>query len=555
MVTDKDVLNISLADALRFLARGALVAFAAGLLGAAGAYFLSRDPAPLYRATAILLATRPTSGYANTVDVIEPTQIDPDIYRSAIVQGGLMEAALTNLFGEAPDPTEMQTWRKRVRVRVDENLISGLVRIEVDDEVPEVAREVADALSDALLTWDRGRVGRNVQATVTSLHRSLVLIGAQLAAAEQAGDADQVQALKATRDQRLTQLRSAETLSLSAVVMGLLEPFRAAVVDPKPVNERTTFVTAVAFVLCFILAYVGLLVIRVADPRIRSLADFAAATRLPPVAFVPDGARGTRALDAIDRIVVALPSPAPARANATTPPPDDHVPGQPPRAPSVMRSARVIVVTSVASSSERAWLAPQLAATYAQAGWRVLLVDADLVEGRLSASVPHDDRAATLSAVLQHREVGRPTTLMSARGGTLDFVAAGSEPAGGPAALLQHAAPELVAAWRSGYEVVVVDAPAVELSAIVAALAPEVDTVLLTGMAHRTKLRSATIAGPNLTTQIGSATAGAVLLGRRRRRASGADDRLLVPSSRASKPGAEQMERRATVVQRPTRVR
>lgn len=500
-MNERDVLKVSLAEVLAFLFRGLLPALILGSLGAAAAYLISRNPTPQYRATAILLATRPNSGFANAASVIEPTQVDPDVYRAAIVQGGLLESALANVLDTEQGPQELSAWRRRVRVRVDENLISGLVRVEVEDKSPERATAVANALADSLLAWDRDRVNRNVQATVASLRQSIVLLGAQLTAAEQAGDSDQAQALKIARDQRLGQLRSAETLSLSAVVMGLLEPFRGAVADPRPVNDRTAFVTAVSFVLFFVLAYLLSLVILIADPRVRNASDLSAATGLTVFGPVPDAAKRGEFHRTLERIAIALLIPNPRaplesvgesklRGNAARP---DPAAGQ-----EATRDCKVIMVTSATNSNERGQLAANLAGIYARGGWRVLLVDADFQETRISASFPARKEAATLGTILQNRDGGNPAVLASSDGTTLDLIVAGREPMGGAAALLGRRAPELIEGWRVSYDLVVFDAPDLNSSASSLALSPLTDSTLLAVAGHRTRLRAASTAAEDL---------------------------------------------------------
>src|SRR5690554_3194750 len=142
-------MKISFRDALRFVLRGLVPALLVAAAGAAVAYMLSRNPTPVYRATAILLATRPNSGYSETPNVMEPSQVDPDIYRSAVVHGGLLESALTIALGGQPSREELEQWRSQVRVRVDEGLISGLVRVEVEHEDPALAASVSNAVADS----------------------------------------------------------------------------------------------------------------------------------------------------------------------------------------------------------------------------------------------------------------------------------------------------------------------------------------------------------------------------------------------------------------------
>lgn len=534
-MTEEQFVKISFREVFSFLLRGLLPALLVAGAAAVGAYFATRNPVPLYRSTAILLATRPGSGYSSTTNIIEPTQVDPDIYRSAVVQGGLLEKALTTVQDEAPTLAEIDSWSRRVKVRVDANLISGLVRIEVDDKNPELAAAVANAVADALLAWDRGRVGQNVQATVASLDRSLAVLSAQIVAAEQTGDEQTAQVLKSTREQRTAQLRSAEALSLSAVVLGLLEPFKAAVPDVVPVNDRTVFFAAVAFVLAFVLTYVFRFFLRVTDPRIRDSADLARVTGTQLLATIPHGTKAPSFLEAIARLSIALPHPN-----------DDDGAGE--GEPANPRTGRVFVVTSPTRSLERGLLARHLAVTYSRAGWNVLLVDADLKEGTVTASLPGVKQAPLLTDILMRGELRDATTISNSVGHELDFIQAGAVPVESSAALLSHRISQLIRLWRHRYDVVVIDTTSVAESAAALTMAREADATVLAAGRYRTKLSALDEAAKELRLA-GSSFIGTVLVSPGSQRGSNA-----VPERRAG--GASQTDARlegsprATVVQR-----
>lgn len=478
-MNDQQFIKISFGDALRFLIRGFLPALGLAVVAAALAYFISRDPVPLYRSTAILLATRPGSAYSSTANIMEPAQVDPSIYRSAIVEGGLLEKAIARVTEAEPSSDELAEWRKLVKVRVDENLISGLVRIQVENRDPTLAANVANALADSLLTWDRNRVSRNIQATVSSLDRSLAVLAAQIAAEEQTGDNESAQVLRATREQRLSQLRSAEALSLSAIVIGLLEPFQNAVVEETPVNQQNTFTVAVAFVLAFVLAYAFMLVMRLTDPRVRSVEDLTRTSGLEPLATIPGYSPRSRFTEAVGRLAISLPLKYP-RDRLTN-------------AASSSRGV-FIVVTSPTGKNERSLLARHLASAYAGSGWHVLLVDADLVEGGISASIPAAKQLPALTDFLRYPSEAQPGTLTTASGIGIDFIPAGAVPVDGAAMLLNREIARLVGTWRGAYDIVIVDSTALATSAGTLAIARDADVVLLVTRRYRTKLRAVSAA-------------------------------------------------------------
>lgn len=467
------MIRVSFREALLFLLRGLPIALIVAGTAAALIFFVSRNPEPMYRSTAILLATRPSSGIANVPSLIAPPQVDPAIYRSAVMHGGLLEQALGRFLGGAPTQDELEEWGRRVRVRVDENLISGLVRIEVDAESPDAAAAVANLLSDALLTWDRTRVDRNIQATLSSLDRSIALLGAELRMAEELEDQAALATLQTTRSQLVDELRAAEALNISAVVMGLLEPFREAVPAREPFNDTSAFLTVVGFAALFLLTYVVLLASRLIDPRVRGPEDLAGSAGIPPLATVPSRQRSAQAFQsAVGRVALALPVDARTRGGSE---------GAAPEGGGV-----VVLVTSPASAGAQHLLATSLAEAYARATWNTLFVNADL-EPRQSRGSAQASRTASMLRMLQDGERAEPATVTLEPGIYLDVlqVAPGTTHAASFGPLAKGLA-GFLAAWRERYDVVIVNAPALSESAAALALPESTDCVLLVAVQKET---------------------------------------------------------------------
>lgn len=532
-MTEQPLIRISFKDAFQFILRGLVPAVLVGLVAAVAAYFIVRSPEPVYRATAVLLATRPGVGFYNELNIIEPTQVDPEIYRSAVVQGGLMERALVAVTGTELTADELVEWRRRIRVRVDENLISGLVHIDVDHEDAELAEQLANSIATALLSWDRDRVVRNVQATVTSLSQTVLILGAQIATAEASGDEREAQLLRSTRDQRLSQLRSAEALNLSAVAMGLLEPFRDAVVDPKPVNEREVFVAAIAFVVFFLLVYVILFLLRVADPRVRSQEDLMVATGIPATAVIPPESQRTKFREGVDRLASTLVG----RWAAST------VGAEP--------QGLVIAVTSPKDASERSLLAVHIAAAFVEAGWQVLLVDADLKEGLASLALPVTRRSASMARLVRGGEYEEPVVLSGNSGDKLSFLPAGEVPVEGAAMLVGRRIGQLIHGWRNRFQVVVIDSTAVASSAATVAISREADVTVLAVATGSTTIRMAQSAVASLAEAGVTELVTALTTRAKRSNAAKPQSRLPEDSRQPAEAHSKPQSGRATVTQRP----
>lgn len=465
---EQQAIRISIRDALMFVVRGLPVALILSTTAAAAIYFITRDPEPIYRSTAILLATRPSSGFASVPSIISPSQVDPAIYRSAIVQGNLIAQALSRVMGRTPSAQEIETWGERIRVRVDENLVSSLVHIEVEAESPESAATIANALVDALLTWDRTRVGRNIQATLSSLDRSIILLGAQIQAAQEVGDETTLIALEAAQNQLIEELRSAEALNLSAVVLGLLEPFRDAAPDPNPVNDRAAFLTAVGFAIFFMLAYLILLILRLSDPRVRAAEDVVRATGSEPLAEVPGrNAFAPTFQTAISRVALSLRTVGQTRDAPTGP--------------------GFVLVTAPTMVGAKHALSLSLAEAYARGGWRTLLVLAD--PASLSDRVVPSLKNASVSMMdlAQGAPTTRPTVLKMNTGVSLEVVQLTHELL--PASSLGPLAQRLTTNfrnWKHEFDVIIFDAPALSQTNFPLALSGVVDNAILAVLRNQT---------------------------------------------------------------------
>lgn len=474
-MADDGVITISFRDAYQFVLRGIIPALLVGAAAAAAAYLVSRSTEPFFRATSILLATRPGSASVYEVNVVEPNQLDPDIYRSAVMQGGLLERALEDALGSGLGHKELADWRQRVRVRADDNLISGLLRLEVDDPDPQLAQRVSNALATSLLAWDRERVLRNLQTNIAFLRQAIALLETQIASAEGDGLQEDAEALRATYDQRVAQLRTSEVMSLSTVVLGLLEPFRDASISSGPVNDRTAFVSVVAFTLFFLLSYIVLFLAHMIDPRIKTADDVQAFGGLLETIELPRPSEVTRYEDAIDDLATHLQ----LSFSRITSNPSSSVKG-----------GSALVVISPAQDLAEPSIAIHIATTYAEAGLQVLLVDADLKTGALSKAFAESQPKGKLTTLLR---VGEPD-IGSRRNSSgpsnhLDFIAAGDVPSSIAAVSLARAAKSLIDEWRALYEIVIIYGGSLSTAYGALSLVQAADAVLVSLAKNRTLLR------------------------------------------------------------------
>lgn len=190
---------------------------------------------------------------------------------------------------------------------------------------------------------------------------------------------------------------------------------------------------------------------------------------------------------------------------------------------------RAVVVTAAAPGGGATSTAVNLAATTAELGARVLLVDADLRSPRVGALLGLDAEPG-LSAVL---DGARPLEDAVQRWGApgLDVLVAGAPP-GDPSSLLASPRAErLLAEVRDAYDLVVLDAPALLGVADAAALAGLADGAVLVVDGRRTTQRTVSAALERLELA-GAGVLGVVLV--RTRRATG---QRLEPGQGAGAPG------------------
>lgn len=143
---------------------------------------------------------------------------------------------------------------------------------------------------------------------------------------------------------------------------------------------------------------------------------------------------------------------------------------------------KVILVVSPCSGDGRSTCAARLAAGTAMAGSRTLLVDADLRRPTLAGQlgVAHGNGLVGLLA-------GEPDLAPASTGlPNLDLMPAGLAPANPSELLNSHCLPEWLTYCRAHYDVVVVDAPALQSCADALLIGGHADSVLLLARAGQT---------------------------------------------------------------------
>ena len=462
---DDRIVRVSLQEVVGFALRAFVPAAVVAIVAASVAFWLGRGVEPEYRSVAILLATRTAGGYP-TSSVLVPPQIDPGIYRSALIEGPLLVEVLESWLGSTVDEQTLREWRRRVSVRVEDSLVSSLIRIEVESASPDRAAELANLLASSLRTWDRNRVNQNISAGIDALAQAVDRLDASIEEAELSGDEGTAALLRSYRQERLEALAATRALLDSGAAVGLLESFRRAEPREQPVNDRAVTNAAIAFVLAFVAIYVVLLARWVFSPYVRGVEDAEMATGSRVVAALMT-TRGPTAAG-IDASVGWL-----------------HVrlrPGE-----SAGPGALVHLFTCARYAADKEGLSVHVAASLADAGYRVLLVDADLMtttvtrllDIKAGTAVPLEDMLAG------SQEAGRPVSVITGAQSSYGIVPSFRRLSRG-LPLLDAGMRDLLATWRADYDVILVDGAPVLPRADVHAIANLVDGIVFAVVQGRT---------------------------------------------------------------------
>lgn len=433
---------IGLEDVFRFIRRGFWLAVLLGVVAGGAAFLYARRAAPTYEATVALLASSSNSGYAS-LGLVTPPPVDPAVYQTAVLEGSVARGALTKVLGQPPTDQRLKGFVEHIHIVVQKQAISSVLRISVDSSDPKFAAAAANTLSNSLINWDIDRARQTVTRSIAALQQSIADIDAVLSSGVENGqpinDARK-QALSAQRQQRVQELATARARSESSVMVGLLEPLSTATVPTDPTGPKASFKTAVAALLGIALAY-GMLLIRwTLDPRVRGREEIGALTGLPILAEFPTPARGSQRLsvEAANFLRSGLMS-AVAR---------DH--------------PLALAVTTPRSTDDKDGVSMSLAASLARAGYRTLLVDADLRHPSTTYGLDISQISTPpLEVYLESPHVDfSPVTVTIGGKHGFDFVPSYTA-AQYPVELLNRGLWHWLDTWRTTYDVILVDCPPV----------------------------------------------------------------------------------------------
>ena len=397
---------------------------------------------PTYSASSWLLAPRTGPGNAE-LGLITPPNVDPGIYRAAVLEGPVAAAALTSITGRPPTAEALRSFKRHIRITVEHQRISSVIRVSASGQDPAAAKRAADALATGLLNWDDQRARTTVANSVRALQQTIGRIDADLAAGTRNGQAlsePERASLVALRSARERELGTARTRSTSSVVVGLLEPLAAASLPDRPSAPNVALGTLLASIAGMVLGF-GLFGFRwYLGPRDWQRGQLVELAGVPLLAEfrTPARAMGPNWREAVSllrsRVLFAA--------------------GK--------EGTYVLGVTAPSSGAAKAKISVAVAASLVRAGYRTLLVDTDLRRPNLTEALGSSgNETAPFIAQLERPRLDYSPAIATLEGErTCDFVP-GIRAQAHAAGLLERALQTRLGLWKRRYDYIVLDCPPV----------------------------------------------------------------------------------------------
>ncbi len=237
--------TVSVGDALRFVWRGVPLAAGFGLLAAAVMFVLTMARPVEYTAAAYLLSTRHADAYFGFT-TLTPASLDPALYRAAVANGPVLDAALARLDGPAP---VRQDVLRNLSVQSDNQIQSSIVTVAFTDSDASRAASVANLVADELVRWDLQRTARPLTDWSSQLEAELDRLDSELAALP--AESTERAGLNMARTEMLATLAGMDAI----LPLGQLNLVNRAEVPAQPDSQRLVSNVALAIVVAVLAAY------------------------------------------------------------------------------------------------------------------------------------------------------------------------------------------------------------------------------------------------------------------------------------------------------------
>ncbi len=474
------------------------------ILGAASAFLVSSNMAPVYEASATLLVHQaPSAGVSDYTAILTSERL-ARTYSEMITGRPVLDAVI--------DQLELGQTAEELAETVEVELVrdTQLIRLSVEHNDAARAATIANALSDAFIAYNAGLQEARYSGSLTSVEEQIGQVSALIEQTEEAiDDLDAPETteglaelarlqtiLAGYRNTYATLLQGYEEMRLTAaqstdnVIVA-----EAAEVPDEPVRPRVLMNTALAGVVGAMLAVGAAFLVEYLDDTIKTSDDISRELGLGTLGAVARLRNG-------DDVLVTLTEPLSPPSEAF------QVLRTNLRFSALDKPLRTLQFTSAGPEEGKSLVLANLAVAMAQAGLKVILVDGDLRRPRQHALFGLHLLGGLTSSLLQGSTDGRLQPAEQVEG--LSLLSAGKSPPNPAQILSSQRLRELIDELAQKADVVLVDSPPVLPVADAAALAQAVDGVVLVVDAGATRRGAAQQAVENLR-QVGANVIGAVL--------------------------------------------
>jgi succinoglycan biosynthesis transport protein ExoP len=475
------------------------------VLASGAAYLVSTFQPKVYEARATLIVGQAlTSANPNYTDLLASQQVS-ETYAEVATQPSQLAKVIRDL--NLPDSPDQLL--ARVDAEAPDDLT--LLRITARDENPEIAARIANELAQELialsptlqggensfqdfLVEDLAAIREDITATTADLDR-LIAIEARTPAQE-----EELDVLRG----RLTDLRSAYATMLSYMstnAPNLLSVSQEASAPASPVSPRPVFNAIIAAVVGLLIAIGVIVAAQYLDDSLKNPEDVQEVLELPTLGTIArmKGERGRAEMYRLATLLYprsrAAESYRSLRANIEFSSLDEPI--------------RTLLVTSAVPTEGKSVTASNLAVAFAQAGRRVLLVDADLRRPSVHTIFGAPNQAG-LTTLLRSDGVTAEAVAVPTEEPRLSVLTSGPLPPN-PAELLgSQRFRTVLDRLKAQYDLVVVDSPPLKAVADPAVLGSFLDGTLLVVAANATH-RAVARAGREALVKAGARVLGVVL--------------------------------------------
>ena len=344
------------------------------LLAAGAAFAYSSLQPKVYEAKATLIVGQSLSGVSPDFDQLMVSQRLSTTYAAVATKRPILEKVIEEL---GLDVTVDDLAK---RVRAEAALESTLLTITTQDTDPDRAAAIANGLADQLIEASASIQGQesefqaSVEADLNATQQQIVATQAEVEQLVKVKNRTvRQEATLATLEDRLASLRSTYVALLSYTSGGasnLLSVVEPAVAANSPVSPKTALNTLLAAVIGLLIALGLVAVLEYLDDRVKTREELEELTGVSILGQV-EKMRGGRGRREMYRLATLLnPRSVAAEAYRTLRTNIEFA--------SVDAPIRTLLVTSSIPGEGKTVTAANLAVAFAQAGRRVLLVDADL---------------------------------------------------------------------------------------------------------------------------------------------------------------------------------